>query len=164
LYTYTSQKAHTTGFKTGLHIGTALDITAGKNVSILTELNYNRLGGNDKGKSYLETVTTIDYFSIPLLFKYNFETGLSFYTGPQIAFSTNAEVENVINKKDIDATMNEVELAAVFGAEYKFKSGVFFTTRYNLGLTNIVKREFGNTDVVKNRGITLAIGYYFGKK
>ncbi|MGE5107950.1 MAG: porin family protein [Sphingobacteriales bacterium] len=164
LYTYSNKQTHVTGLKTGTHFGASLNIPAGKNISILTEANYNMNGGSDKGSNLLKDEYKIEYFSIPVLFKYNFETGLSLYTGPQISFSFNAKSTNSYGTSDITDNLNEVEVATIFGAEYNFKNGLFLSGRYNLGQTNIVKREYGSSDIVKNRGFTLAFGCYFGKK
>lgn len=103
---YTSGSFGASGLRVGTHLSASLDIASVKNFSVLTEASYNQLGGKHKSSDALKSDYKIDYFSLPVLFKYNSASGINIYAGPQISFSTNAKYQDVFVKTDITKELN----------------------------------------------------------
>jgi hypothetical protein len=101
------------------------------------------------------------YITVPLLAKLNAHKGLSFLAGPQVGFLIDAETQ-LSGSPDTDAKdmLESIDVYAVFGAEYRFANGVFVGTRYNTGLTNIIKDKTTDQDI-KNRYFSFRLGYSF---
>jgi hypothetical protein len=102
-----------------------------------------------------------NYITVPLLVKLYGTPRLSFYAGPQVGFLMSAKTKTSGNPEtDLKDGLNSTDFYAVFGGEYRFANGVFVSSRYNLGLSNLVEDESLNTEI-KNRYFSFRIGYSF---
>ena len=92
--------------------------------------------------------------------KYYATEALSIEVGPQVGFLVNAELEELGETYDIEEDTNGVDFSLNFGLGYKLASGINFSARYNLGLSNVFDFEDQDLDV-KNSVFQFSIGYFF---
>ena len=129
-------------------------IPAGKKFTIQPELLYLGMGykyGGSKAK--------FDYLSVPVLAKFTVAPGFGIYAGSQIGFLLSAKADG----DDVKDNIKSTDFSGVFGADYILSNGINFTTRYQLGLSNIVK-DVNADETVKNNAFTFTIGYVFKRK
>jgi hypothetical protein len=112
----------------------------------------------------------IDYINIPILGKYYFTDALSVDAGPQMGFLASAQLETEVEgadggqaegDADVSDVTNGTDFGIVAGLKYRLDMGVFFSGRYNLGVSNI--NDFTGSDNFKqqNNVIQLSVGYSF---
>lgn len=152
--------------RTAYYIGFLAEFPLSENFSLQTEVNYSAQGFNiDEFAEY-----QIDYLQIPVLAKIYFVPGLNVYLGPQIGFKVNEEadfdenVANFIDEVENDA-INDLDLSAVGGLQYKLANGLFIEGRYNLGLSNVFDEDGDlgeiSEDSIRNSVISLGVGFIF---
>ena len=88
--------------------------------------------------------------------KYYIVDGFSVEAGPQFSFLVKDEILNGAQVTDV--TANSFDLMANLGLGYQFKNGLFFQTRYNLGLIDVNISENLN---IKNGVFQMSLGYQF---
>jgi hypothetical protein len=159
----------------GFLFGGFLEYGVGKNLSLQTELNYQKKG--EKINSTVEGVKSVtrrefNYLSVPLLVKGTFHDAglgekwdLTFFAGPYAGYLTSAhsklKVGNSTTPLDIDNQAEKADLGAILGGGviYKMSNGgaIVADLRYEMGLTKIDNQ---NPDL-RNKGMGLTIGYRF---
>lgn len=139
-------------WKTGLAIGTFFRINAGKKFQIQPEFLYSSMGGevsdgNGTGKIRL------NYFSIPVLAKYQWKNKLAIIAGPQIDMLIQAKRKSSTDQlSKVTANYKESSFNVTAGFEYWPSNCFGFSTRYIYGLNNV--NAVGTTEM-KNQGIQL---------
>lgn len=133
----------------GIHIGGLAELKFTDKFSVQPEILFSQLG-TESGEEKLR----LDYIALPIMAKYYLLEGFSVSAGPQVAFLiydqfTTPAVSLNPNIEDVDFGLN-------FGFGYNFKSGMFFSTRYSLGITAVQE----NPDL-KNGNFQLSLGYQF---
>ena len=171
------------GVKAGINIAnlTLSEVPSGFSLSSKTDFNAGILAlvplftsgylqpeimysGQGAAASVLGSSGTLNYnyLNIPILFKYQHESGLFAETGPQIGFLLSANEKangQTLNLKD--ATQS-VDFSWVFGLGYKFSEiGLGIDARYNLGLTNLPNYNSSN-GTEKNSVFQFGLFYIFG--
>jgi opacity protein-like surface antigen len=137
----------------GFHIGGVAEINVSDKFSVQPELVYSTQGAKLRDFATIE----LDYISVPIMAKYHVTKGLSLEFGPQFSFLVNDGIDfenNDAETEDIEA--ENFDLSAGIGLGYKLDSGLFFQTRYNLGITTISE----NPDL-KNGVFQVSVGYQF---
>jgi len=138
------------GSKISFHLGGVAEVPISEKFAVQPELLYSSQGTkwNFVGGNNLK----LDYINLPILGKYYIIEGLSAEAGPVIGFllSTNA------NKEDY----NSLDVAFTIGASYKLNENIFFSLRYNKGITDINKNE-AITISNQNNVFQLSAGYTF---
>ena len=138
------------GSKVSFHLGGVAEVPISEKFAVQPELLYSSQGTkwNFVGGSNLK----LDYVNLPVLGKYYIIERLSAEAGPVVGFllSTNAEKEDY----------NSLDVALAIGVSYKLNDHIFFSLRYNKGLTDINKNE---SITVKNQNnvFQIAAGYAF---
>lgn len=156
----------------GFNIGAMSELKISDLISVQGEIIYNRRGGNFSvnqnlpyPNNHLKTyyVTTLDYIDIPIQGKIYFLKKMSVDFGPQIGFLINDKVEiddGISNGENGDEVefdnIQSIDFALTGGFSYKFESNIIIQTRYNFGLTQVIKDA-----KYKNSMISLSFGYYF---
>ena len=139
------------GSKVSFHIGGVAEVPISDKIAVQPELLYSSQG--TKWTFIDEENLKLDYINLPILGKYYILDGLSAEAGPVVGFllSTNAE-----DKDDY----NSLDVAFAIGGSYKLNENIFFSLRYNKGITNI-----NNTDVTsvtnQNNVFQISAGYAF---
>lgn len=134
---------------TAFNFGIMTEIEFSEKFSFQPELMYS-----GQGYSINDDTVALSYLNLPLMGKYYLTKGLSLEAGPQVGFLISAKND----KTDIKNLFNSVDFGANFGLGYKLNNGLNFGARYNLGLSDINKRD-GFTN--KNGVFQLSIGYFF---
>jgi|TARA_B110000902_G_scaffold117907_1_gene138295 hypothetical protein len=140
--------------KTGFVFGVTAEVPFTEKFSIQPELLYSAQDAQ-KGNDYWYD---LNYVSLPILVKYYIAKSFTAEAGPQFSFLEKDELVQMYtyNKNRENTNAENFDLAANFGLGYQFKSGIFFQTRYNLGL--IVISE--NPDI-KNGVFQITLGFQF---
>jgi opacity protein-like surface antigen len=159
----------------GFMLGGTLEYQFSKNISLQTELNYQKKG--EKLNSPTEgdgaiTKREFNYLSVPLLVKETLnDAGLgekwavSFFAGPYGGYllSANSKISkgNDTSTENIDRQAEKSDFGALFGGGviYKLNSGAAISAelRYEMGLSRIDK----NDKDLRNKGIGITVGYRF---
>ncbi len=125
----------------------------------------------------------VDYLNLPIMMKYYVMDGLSLEVGPYVGFLLAAKSTQTITDaagntidamswedEDVKEEYNSIDFGLGLGASYKLNNGLFFTGRYNYGLSNIEADEEDlekdgeiGTDsfTIKNQMISISVGYMF---
>ncbi len=136
--------------RTGFHAGAIAELKLTDKFSIQPELLYTQLGTKGSGNEL-----TTSYISLPVMAKYYLFQGLSIEAGPQASFLVDDKLE-VAGRGIVDTNVEDFDFGLNVGLGYNFNNGIFFQTRYTLGITTIQE----NPDV-KNGAFQLSLGYQF---
>ncbi|WP_299212254.1 porin family protein [uncultured Aquimarina sp.] len=149
--TLTGENNAEIGWTTDFNLGVIGEIKISDKFSLQPELMYSGQGYGSSVDS--EGIIALNYLNVPLIAKYYVTKGLSIEAGPQIGFLLSTKGGTNTNKDQFKTT----DFGVNFGLGYKLDNGLYFSARYNLGLTNI-----NNTDGIsdKNGVFQLSIGYF----
>lgn len=143
-------------WKTGFVFGAFFNINAGSKFSIQPEFLYSSMGGNLTSPLYSEK-HRLNYFSIPVLAKFNIGKGWSVVAGPQIDMLISAKTGNS-NGVTIKSTNNFNEESFNLTGGLEFFPGKCFglSARYIHGLSD-VRINDGTLNAVqfRNQGVQL---------
>ena len=154
---------------TGFHIGGLVEILFTEKFGIQPEIVYSAQGASLEQVAANVTATQktkLDYINVPILGKYYITNALSVEAGPQIGFlaSANAETEvsNGTDVPDVDIkdVTSSTDFAIAAGASYRLPMGVFFSARYNIGISDINDTSLTNASN-QNNVAQLSVGYSF---
>ncbi|OBX21105.1 MULTISPECIES: porin family protein [Bizionia] len=169
--------------KVGFHIGGLVELKLTEKFALQPELLFSSQGFKSNYYDFddrkVDYNVNLSYVNIPIMAKFFPIDGLSIEAGPQIGFLVSAKNEfNDYNNEDLDPDESEIDTKDLyksldfglnFGASYEMASGLFFTARYNLGLSKVDDEDFYG-DVAdfgifsfsrKNRVIQLSAGFMF---
>lgn len=145
--------------RTSIHIGFLSEFIVSDKFSIQPEILYSGQGYIYKDENTTEK-NKLNYITLPVLAKYYILNNVSIETGPQIGAliysrsKTNEGSSKIDNQSIVDFGLN-------IGMGYELKSGVFFQTRYNHGLTNINNSDSSNKTKYTNSVFQLSVGIQF---
>lgn len=144
--------------KVGLNFGAVASIEISNSFSIQPELFYSSQGYKQDVEGF-DSKAKIDYFNIPILADLNLTQGLSLQAGPQIGINIRKELE-VDGQENTGSSLgvNEVDVAAAFGLQYKFDGNLFIHARYAMGLSKV----FINNEA-KSSVLSFSIGFFFDR-
>jgi opacity protein-like surface antigen len=164
--------------KIGLNIGGFAEIKISETFAFQPELLFSMQGAksstSNSGSGFSstsESTGSLNYINIPLMAKYFVIPKLSIEAGPQIGFLLSAKTEftssttfggttqTSSDSKDTKEFYKTVDFGLNFGASYDITENIFAGVRYNLGLSDIIKDNTGNS--VKNSVFSLNAGYKF---
>jgi hypothetical protein len=159
----------------GFLVGGFLEYRTGLNLSLQTELNYQKKGA--KFTSEVQGSESIvrrefNYLTVPLLVKGNVHDAglgekwdLSFFTGPYMGFLTSAnsnmKTGKITTPVDIDSQAEKTDWGVIIGAgvSYKLSGGaaIIAELRYQMGLSKVDKLDAD----LRNKGMGITLGYRF---
>jgi len=95
--------------------------------------------------------------------KYYVADGFSLEAGPQIGLLVSTTDEYEDEEDDIKDFLKSTDFGINFGLGYKLESGLNFTARYNIGLSDNLDADDFETDGAeyKNSVIQFSVGYFF---
>ncbi|MBV7267923.1 porin family protein [Winogradskyella luteola] len=141
------------GFVTAYNFGLMSEISISEKFSFQPELLYSGIGYSIDDESDDDTVA-LNYLTVPLLGKYYLTERFSVEAGPQVGFLLSAKQEST----DVKDAFKTLDFGTSLGLGYKLDSGLNFSARYTLGLSDISESE----DFSNNTGVLqLSIGYFF---
>lgn len=140
--------------RTGFVFGVTAEIAFTEKFSIQPELLYSAQGAQ-QGNDYRYD---LNYVSLPIMAKYYIAKGFTVEAGPQFSFLVKDELVPIstYNGNIVNTVAENFDLALNLGLGYQFKSGIFFQTRYNLGLIAVTE----NPDI-KNGVFQMTLGFQF---
>jgi len=141
--------------RTGFIVGATAEVPLTEKFSIQPELLYSAQGAQLRDNFKYD----LNYVLLPIMAKYYIANGFTVEAGPQFSFLIKDQLVPTdeysgASKENTDA--ENFDLAANVGLGYQFNSGIFFQTRYNLGLIAISE----NPDI-KNGVFQMTLGYQF---
>lgn len=146
-------------FRTSVHLGLLTEIIVSDKFSIQPELLYSGQGYSGSADPGFSR-SKYNYINLPVLAKLYVAKKLSIEAGPQLGFLLSAKERTdddkikIPNQKAVDFGLN-------LGLAYDLKNGVFFQTRYTLGLSNINSGDNANADKYTNSVLQFSVGYMF---
>jgi len=160
------------------HFGVATEFFISDVFAIQPEILFSTSGSQRKGTETILLVatdydvkSTVRYLTVPVMAKYYFTNELSLDAGLSIGFLMAAKIDGNIkigdrvvtdyDNKDIKDKYQDTDIGLGFGASYKMESGLFVSTRYNLGLTDIQAEESNNDTTLKNNVFQFSVGFFF---
>lgn len=138
--------------KTGFVLGVTSEFSLTEKISLQPELLFSQQGARESDGFTLD----LNYITLPVMVKYYIADGFSVEAGPQFSFLVKDEILN--GSQVTDVTAKSFDLMANLGLGYRFKNGLFFQTRYNLGLIDVDISENLN---IKNGVFQMSLGYQF---
>jgi hypothetical protein len=142
-------------YKAGLNLGAFISIPAGPMLAIQPEAFFSQ-----KGAKTGTTKISYNYLEVPLLLKLSpslpgdFVRPI-FFAGPSAGILLSAKAGDF----DLKDEMKNADFGLVIGGGVEFGK-LSLDARYNLGLSSIDKAVENVKSDVKNRAITVMIGYF----
>ncbi|MEJ2113203.1 MAG: porin family protein [Flavobacteriaceae bacterium] len=164
---------------TGFHFGAVLDISISEKFSVQPELLYSTQGAEYKDSDAYDGKFKLNYINIPVMAKYYVAEGFSIQAGPQIGFNTSAKDEykytgvdpgfsDDSGTDDIKDFVKGTDFGINFGLGYEMQTGLNFSARYCLGLSDIndlpdnIDPGFSVGDIKNQNGVfQISVGYMF---
>ncbi len=139
--------------RTGVVGGLFIDIPLGRILSFQPEFLYSQMGSKLKGLTNISTEADqrLDYFSLPLLLKFNVSRNFSFLLGPQFDFLTSVKLKTDNTTISNDGKFKKNDIAATAGVQFWFGRYFGIDARYIYGTKNIA---FYNSSSTSNFGKT----------
>ncbi|WP_400080091.1 porin family protein [Winogradskyella sp. R77965] len=152
--------------RTSLFFGAVAEIQISEQFSFQPELLFSSQGSDyseDFDGEDFEGTVKVNYLNVPLMAKYYVAEGFSIEAGPQIGFLLSAKDEYEDQEDDIKDFLKSTDFGVNFGLGYKLDSGLNFSARYNLGLSDNIDADGFETDGAeyKNSVIQIGLGYFF---
>jgi hypothetical protein len=147
------------GSRTYFNAGIFASIPLCKHFFLQPELQYSGqgIGATD---SIPENIYN-NYLNLPVLIKYQHQSGVFVESGPQIGFLLSSQLNTASMSFDSKSSTESTDFSWVFGLGYKIPAvNLGFDFRYNLGLTNIAKDNYYSA-TAKNAVFQLDLFYQF---
>lgn len=173
----------------GPNFGAIVEIGLSDVFSVQPELLFSPSGFqfDDGADGYngvdFDVTGKVNYLNIPIMAKYYATEALSIELGPYFSFLLSAKLDGDVkvgdfvvasyDNEDVKDDYESLDVGFGGGASYELENGLFFTVRYNLGLTNIEAEaeaeevgekggELGSADfAIKNNIFQFSVGYKF---
>lgn len=154
--------------KFGFHIGGVVEFPISEKFSIQPELLYSSQGDKESSEG-MDIKYNLDYLNLPVMAKYYFSEGFSLEVGPQIGFLLSGEVKGGGVSIDIKDLLKDIDFGLGFGLGYKLENGLNFSSRFNVGISNIVDNSGSllgeqidfEDSTNYNNVFQLSVGYFF---
>jgi hypothetical protein len=155
----------------GFHIGGLAEFKALNSFLIQPEIYYSMQGAKttfyDPDLGNVDIKFKLNYINVPIMAKYYVTKAFSIDAGPQIGFLVEAKGEGtaVVDGQETTATVDVKEFfksndfSINIGASYALEQGIFFSGRFNLGLSDIA--EDNPDSPITNSVFQLSTGYKF---
>lgn len=156
---YTGEEGIDRRFIGGFDGGLLAEFRVSKGSMIQPEINYT-ITGVELNNGSTERSVKLQYISLPVLAKIRVADGLSLLAGPQhsILLSAWNDPSGTLSSR-IKEFFKFSDLMIAGGLEYKCRSHLFFSVRYNHGMEQIVEEGMGFE--MKNRYLSIRVGYVF---
>lgn len=149
--------------RAAFHGGAYADISVSDKFSFQPELVFSMQGANfDLPRSTMKR--RLAYLNIPLMIKYHVTNPFYIEAGPQFGFLLSAKDKVGSSTNNIKKGMKNFDFGIGLGAGYKFPRSPFgVDARYNIGVSRIYERNFGQDLNVFNRVLQLGVFYELGR-
>ena len=150
-----TQTANKSG-RTGFVFGVIEKIPLSEKFDLQPEFLYSAMGGKIATGVGLPDEYKLNYFSIPILLKYDFFGGVKLIGGPQLDFIIKAKRINSGHIYNHTDNINATSVAFTAGAEKWFGKYVMLQCRYMYGINDANKNS--QTFQYINKGIQASLG------
>jgi len=161
--------------RVGFNVGAFAAIKLSEKITLQPEILFSTQGAKAEnvnadvnGANYTADIKfNLSYINVPVMFKYYVADKFNLEAGPQIGFLTSAETSTKLDgysqtvDQDAKDYFESVDFGFNLGAGYDFTKNVSAGVRYNLGLSNILKTEPGDSSKSENSVFSLSVGYIF---
>ena len=134
--TVTGSDSDNTKMKAGVVGGAEFGYKVKNNLGLTAGLLYSNQGcrvKDDEG----DFNSNANYLNVPVLVNYYVIPNLALKIGGQVGFLMSAKSDD----DDIKDMCNKVDFSIPFGVAFEAKDGWVVEARYNLGLTNVMKKD-----------------------
>ena len=149
-------------FRTGFVAGAFVNFPAGRSpFSIQPEFLYSSMGGDLKNENNEKQNLRFNYFSIPVLIKYQFSKKLGAFAGPQLDAIIYGTENNKFGEFDITKSVEEFDFSTTWGLEWWPWKDIVLNGRYIHGF----KKVYTTAPAISmnNRGFQITLGLRFRK-
>ncbi len=162
----------TSDFRTGFVAGAFVNFPAKRSpISIQPEFLYSSMGGDLSSELKEKVNFRLNYFSIPVLIKFQFSKKLAAFAGPQVDAILYAEKEDNFGKFKITNSVDEFDTYLTGGFEYWIRRDIVLGARYMHGFkkVNTIDPNISMINTIasgismNNRGFQFTIGLRFRK-
>jgi hypothetical protein len=144
----------------GFDGGLLADCNVVNRFNIQAEVNFS-MQGVELNNASTEYSIKLRYITIPVLAKFTAKRGFGVFAGPQLGILSSAKRDvSGGSTSDVKSSFKSSDVYLVFGLEYNFGGGFFFSARYNAGLSQIAKAGTGFE--MHNGYSSFRLGYTFG--
>lgn len=147
----------------GILFGGILHVPVSEKFAFQPELLFSQQGTRGE-ESNITIRFNNNYLMIPLMGKIYLSPNFALQVGPQIGFLLSARLTGGENGNDVSVNMKELYKTVDFGLNaglsYESESNFIVTTRYSLGLTNVVHSSIDDVNS-KNSVFQISLGYRF---
>ncbi|HET6767123.1 MAG TPA: OmpA family protein [Chitinophagaceae bacterium] len=148
--------------RTGFVAGAFLTFPVGKSrFSIQPEFLYSSMGGDLSDRFNEKQNFRFNYFSIPVLIKYQFSKKLAAFAGPQADAIVYAKGNNRFGEFNITQSVEEFDAYATLGLEWWLTKDIVLNGRYMHGFMNV--HTIPPDISMNNRGLQITLGLRFRK-
>jgi len=149
-------------FRTGFVAGAFVNFPTRKpQISFQSEFLYSSMGGDLLTELKEKKNFRFNYFSIPILIKYQFSKKFAAIVGPQLDAILYAEENNKFGEFDITGSVEEFDVYITGGLEYWIGKDIMLSGRYMHGLKEV--NTIAPDISMNNRGFQFTIGLRFRK-
>jgi outer membrane protein OmpA-like peptidoglycan-associated protein len=148
-------------FRTGYVAGAYVNFPLGKSpFSVQPEFLYSSMGGDLKNEFNEKQNVRLNYFSVPLLLKYQLTRKLTALAGPQVDAIIYGKETNKFGDFNVTKAAEEFDAYATWGMEWWPWKNIVLQGRYMHGFKKV--NPVGNFST-NNRGFQLTLGLRFHK-
>jgi outer membrane protein OmpA-like peptidoglycan-associated protein len=149
-------------FRTGFVAGAFVNFPAKKSpFSIQPEFLYSSMGGDLRNSLNEKQNIRLNYFSLPVLFKFNFSKRLAAFAGPQLDAIIYGKETNKFGDFNVTNSVEDFDALATWGMEWWVAKNFVLNARYMHGFKKVYPVA---TDVsANNRGFQITLGMKFHK-
>ena len=149
-------------FRTGFVAGAFVNFPTKKSpISFQPEFLYSSMGGDLSTELKEKVNFRLNYFSIPVLIKYQFSKKFAAFAGPQLDAILYAERSDKFGEFDITNSVKEVDAYITGGFDYWWKRDIVLSARYMHGFKEV--STLTPNISMNNRGFQFTIGLRFRK-
>ena len=153
----------TSSYRTGFVAGAFVNFPVGKKspFSIQPEFLYSHMGGDLRNEINEKQNLRFNYFSVPVLIKFQFSKKLAAFAGPQVDAIVYAEESNKFGEFNITNAVEQIDAYTTWGLEWWLSKNVVLNGRYMHGFKKVytIPPEVS----MNNRGFQVTLGLRFRK-
>jgi hypothetical protein len=132
----------------GYHAGAFVDFRVSDHFSVQEEFLFSTQGAKIPNAEFGKDQITMNYFTVPILFRYRFSPGIYIEAGPQAGMLINYNIDKAV----VNNFAKTVDISAAAGLGFQLKRGFGIGLRYVAGLSQVgnfteqaVKPDFRNS-------------------
>ena len=150
-------------YRTGFVAGAFVNFPVGKKspFSIQPEFLYSSMGGDLRNEFNEKQNLRLNYFSIPVLIKFQFSKKLAAFAGPQVDAIIYAKENNKFGEFNVTNDVEKVDAYSTWGLEWWLWKDIVLNGRYMHGFKKVY--TIPPQVSMNNRGFQLTLGLRFRK-